>query len=401
MKVFVLDNQPVALGIDAGYKTIGYSAVSDKGELIGGAVELFKGQSERLKERAMYRRNRRSRQRYRPPRFNNRVKSKKPGWLAPSIKHKLDTHIKLVKKMKAILPITKVVIGVANFDIQAIKNPDISGVEYQQGEQLGFWNVRKYVLHRDHHQCQNPACQNRAKEKVLEVHHLGYWKQDRSNRPSNLITLCTRCHVAENHQPGGLLYGWQPKLKSFKPETFMSIVRWRLVNTLQCNHTYGFITQNNRIKLGLEKSHHNDAFVIAGGTSQARIPPTNWEILRHHNRGREKFYDAVYIDTRTGEKAKGAELNCGRRKRNRNLNGENLRKYRGQKVRKGRRSIRRQDYALQSGDVVLFEGVKRLVKGVFNYGKWVRLGNPGGKAISASIKKVTPLKKRKGLVIVI
>ena len=63
--------------------------------------------------------------------------------------------------------------------------------------------------------------------------------------------------------------------KGFKPETFMSIVRWKLVNLLRgtgniVNHTYGYITKFNRIALGLEKSHITDAFIIAGGTTQER-----------------------------------------------------------------------------------------------------------------------------------
>ena len=63
--------------------------------------------------------------------------------------------------------------------------------------------------------------------------------------------------------------------KGFKPETFMSIVRWKLVNKLKAagnivNHTYGYITKFDRIALGLEKSHSTDAFVIAGGTMQER-----------------------------------------------------------------------------------------------------------------------------------
>jgi len=44
----------------------------------------------------MYRRNRRSRKWYRQPRFNNRKRD--DGWLAPSIRHKLDSHLRIVKK---------------------------------------------------------------------------------------------------------------------------------------------------------------------------------------------------------------------------------------------------------------------------------------------------------------
>ena len=60
--------QKVTLGVDAGYQTVGFSATTEKEELITGELKLLPGMSERLKERAMYRNNRRSRTRYRPPR---------------------------------------------------------------------------------------------------------------------------------------------------------------------------------------------------------------------------------------------------------------------------------------------------------------------------------------------
>ena len=195
-------------------------AINHNQEIIGGELILLKGMSERLTERRKYRRTRRNRLRYRAPRFNNR--RKKEGWLAPSLKHKLSTHHQLIDLIKSILPVEKVVIEVANFDIQKIKNPEIKGAKYQQGEQDGFENLREYILHRDGHKCQNPHCKNQAKQPILQVHHLGYWKEDRTNRPANLITLCSQCHTPENHKPKQLLHGWEPKLKSFKGETFMS-----------------------------------------------------------------------------------------------------------------------------------------------------------------------------------
>jgi len=260
--------QPVSLGIDSGYTYIGFSAVTDKKELISGELKLLSGISERLKERLMYRRMRRSRLRYRKPRFLNRAIP--AGWLAPSIQHKLDSHIRFISLIKSILSITQINIEVANFDIQKIKNPDIQGVDYQNGDQKGFYNLREYILHRDNYTCQ--LCGRT--DLPLEVHHIGYWKHDRTDRPSNLVTLCTHCHTPNNHLPSGKLYQWQPNLKSFKDATFMSTVRWKLVNKLRelfndivVNPTYGYITKSKRIALDLPKTHYNDAFCIAGGTA--------------------------------------------------------------------------------------------------------------------------------------
>lgn len=363
--------QPATLGVDAGYQAVGLSAVTSKKELFSAQCTLLKGQTERNKERLMYRRQRRNRLRYRAPRFDNRKKPE--GWLAPSIQHKLDSHLRLVELVEKILPITDVVVEVASFDIQAIMNPGIQGKEYQQGEQYGYWNLREYVLHRDVHQCQNPACRNKSKDKLLEVHHIGYWKGDRTDRPGNLITLCDKCHRPENHKEGKFLWGWEPKVKPFRAETFMTAVRWKMVNALGCRHTYGHITKARRTELGLPKSHANDAFVIAGGSDHARCKVLNFEQVRRNKRSLQKFYDAKYIDIRTGEKASGQELNCGRRTRNESLNAPNLRVFRGEKLSKGRVSTRKRRYPYQPKDIVVCNGQSYTVKGVQNCGAYIKL----------------------------
>ncbi|OPX89555.1 MAG: hypothetical protein A4E53_01478 [Pelotomaculum sp. PtaB.Bin104] len=384
--------QPITLGIDAGYQEVGLSAVTSEKELLSAECTLFKGQVERNKERLMYRRQRRNRLRYRAPRFDNRRKPE--GWLAPSIQHKLDSHLRLIAWVKKILPITDVVIKVASFDIQAIKNPGIQGIEYQKGEQYGFWNLREYILHRDSHQCQNPECRNKSKTPVLQTHHIGFWKSDITDRPGNMITLCDKCHRPENHKKGKFLWGWEPKVKSFRAETFITTVRWRMVNTLGCRHTYGHITKPRRIELRLEKSYSNDAFVIAGGSSQTRAKMLSIEQIRRNNRSLQKFYDARYIDIRNGNAVGGQELNCGRRTRNRNINGPNQRVYRGEKVFKGRVSIRKQRYSYQPKDIVEYGGWRYTVKGVQNCGVYIKLAELS-KPVRTELVK--PVRYSKGL----
>ena len=176
----------------------------------------------------MYRRQRRSRLRYRKPRFNNRRRSE--GWLAPSIQHKYDTHIRFIEKLKKILSITDITIEVASFDTHKLKNPNISGIDYQEGERQGFFNLREYILHRDGHKCQ--VCG--VEDVPLEVHHVGYWKRDRSNRPANLMAVCTKCHLLKNHQRNGKLWGLKPINKGFKEATFQhkGMVKNLIVSTL-------------------------------------------------------------------------------------------------------------------------------------------------------------------------
>ncbi|MBE9213291.1 HNH endonuclease [Plectonema cf. radiosum LEGE 06105] len=390
--------QPISLGIDAGYKHVGFSAVNEKEELMGGEIELLDGVSERITEKQKYRRTRRNRLRHRAKRFDNR-KCKK-GWLARSIQHKLDAHLRFVERVKSRLPITKITVETAKFDIQKIKNPDIQGEEYQQGEQLGYRNLTNYIRHRDGYKCQNPDCKNKSADKVLQVHHIGYWQNppDRSNRPSNLITLCDKCHSSPNHKKGKILHGWQPKVKSFKAETFMSTIYKRILEELGAEQAFGYETDLKRLVLKLEKTHHNDAFIIAGGETQRIIEPLMIEQIRRHKRSMEQFYDAKYIDKRTGEKVSGSILNSGRRTRNKNLNGENLRVYRGLKVSRGQRRIKRQRYRYNPNDYVMFENSVYRVVGMQNLGTGVKLANyPGVANKVVNVNKVHPIRKRSGL----
>jgi hypothetical protein len=388
--------QPITLGIDAGYLHIGFSSVTESKELVGGELALLQGMSERITEKARYRRVRRSRLRHRPSRFNNRKRPE--GWLAPSIQHKYDAHLKIINRIKSRLPISNTVIELAPFDIQKIKNPDVQGAEYQQGERLGYANLTAYIRYRDGYQCQNPDCKNKSKDKVLQIHHLGYWKQDRSNRPGNLITLCDKCHVSKNHQPKGFLYGWEPKVKSFKAETFMSTIYKKLIEATGAETTFGYITSFIRHELEIEKSHHNDAFVIAGGTTQARCKPLLLEQVRRHKRSMEQFYDAKYIDTRDGEIKSGSELHSGRRTRNKSLNGENLRVFRGQKVKSGQRRIKRLQYKFAPSDLIKFEGKVFEVIGMQNLGTGVKLKNyPGVANKVVAVSKVVPFLRRGGI----
>lgn len=396
--------QEITLGIDSGYANVGFSAITNKKELIVGELKLLQGMKERLLARAMYRRIRRNRLRYRKPRWNNRVKSKQKGWLAPSLQHKLDSHIKFINYLYSILPITKCIVEVANFDIQKMNNDSISGVEYQQGDMLGFWNLREYILHRDNYKCQNPNCTNKDKEQILEVHHIKYKSLGGVDNKNNLITLCNKCHTSPNHKKGKFLYDWcmeGKKVRGFKDATFVSMIRWYLINQLKeihsnINVTYGYITKNHRIENNIEKTHYNDAFCIAKGIKQNR----NSNVLevvqsRLNNRSLEKFYDAKYIDTRTGEKVNGGDLNCGRRTRNQNLNGDNLHQYRGEKLSKGQRRIRKEKSRYQPNDLVKYNGKIYTVRGSQNGGKYIAL-----KEIKKvpNVKLITPYVFKKGLI---
>lgn len=279
--------QDVTLGVDAGARHVGISATTEKEEVFASEVALRQDITRLLADRLAFRRARRNRKtRYRSPRFNNRVRSKHKGWLAPSIENRIQAHISRIDAVCKLLPVTKIVIETASFDIQKIKNPDVEGKGYQQGDQLGFWNVREYVLFRDGHVCQH--CHGRSKDKILNVHHLESRKTG-GDAPNNLITLCETCHKA--------CHAGKIKLKvkrgqSFRAEAFMGIMRWTLLDRVRKAHpglpvenTYGYLTKHKRIALGLPKTHCADAFCIAGNLKAQRTGVYLYQKqTRKHNR---------------------------------------------------------------------------------------------------------------------
>ena len=242
--------QPFNLGVDAGSKHVGLSASTTKEELFASEAELRQDMTDLLSGRRELRRSRRNRKtRYREPRFDNRVHSKNEGWLAPSVENRINAHISRIEDVMSFLPITSITVETAAFDIQKIRNPMIAGEAYQQGEQLGFWNVREYVLFRDGHVCQ--ACKGKSKDPILNVHHIESRKTG-GDAPNNLITLCETCHKAYH---AGKLKAFNPKRgQSFRAEAFMGIMRWTVLNRLRERHpelpvtnTYGYLTKELRI----------------------------------------------------------------------------------------------------------------------------------------------------------
>lgn len=262
--------QGITLGVDAGSKHIGLSATTDKKVLFESDVTIRNDIMALLSARRELRRSRRNRKtRYRKPRFMNRTHSKKQGWLAPSVKQKVNSHLTAVNKVCRMLPITKIIVETVSFDIQKIKNPDINGTDYQQGEQLGFWNVREYVLFRDGHECQ--CCHGKSKDPVLNVHHIESRKTG-GNVPNNLITLCETCHRGY-HKGTVILPKTIHRGMRFKDAAFMGIMRWAFYNRLKelytfknipVSMTYGYITKNTRIEHHLPKEHFVDARCISG-----------------------------------------------------------------------------------------------------------------------------------------
>lgn len=276
------------LGIDPG-ETFGIS-VTTKDEVLFEA--RVKHRDEEIKKllvaRRASRRTRRGRKtRYRKARFLNRVHNKR-GWIAPSLRTMLQTYESIFNLLKKILPISKVVIEYSSFDIQKLKNPDIEGEEYQNGEQKDSWNMREYILYRDNHTCQH--CKGKSNDVILQVHHIIPRKEGGSDRPDNLLTLCKTCH--ENHHKSKIKLKVKKLSNSYDMPTKMNILKDRLMNLLynmfginKVSKTYGYITKSNRIDNDLKKDHHIDARMISGNLlTENNDKVYIFQKVRRHNR---------------------------------------------------------------------------------------------------------------------
>jgi hypothetical protein len=276
--------QDVELGVDAGSRHIGVSATTEHEVLFEAEVHPRSDIQELLATRRQFRRARRSRKtRYRKARFLNRKKPK--GWLAPSVQHKVESHLKAIRLVHTILPVSRTTIEVAQFDIQKIKNPSIAGKEYQRGPQADFWNTREYVLWRDEHRCQR--CEGRSRDPILNVHHIESRKTG-GDSPDNLVTLCETCHMDlhRNHLETTLTR----RSPSLRDTTQVNMIRWQVYEQAkalysQVRLTHGYQTKQTRIAAHLEKSHCIDARCISGHP-QAYSDGTSYllKCVRRNNR---------------------------------------------------------------------------------------------------------------------
>lgn len=256
--------QEIVLGQDTGSKHVGTACIANNKVLYQSEVTLRDDIKKKMDGRRASRRNRRYRKtRYRKPRFLNRANSTKKDRLPPSVKSKVQSHIDEIEFCKKILPVSKIVLEVSQFDTHLMKDPSLIFEKvkhwgYQKGFDYEYLSRREAVLHRDNYTCQ--CC---GKKHVrLEVHHIIFRSLGGTNDERNLITLCEKCHKAVHD--GILVLTKKPKKLRLKYATQMSIIRSQLLKIYpDAIETFGFVTKENRNNLNLQKEHFIDACVIA------------------------------------------------------------------------------------------------------------------------------------------
>lgn len=264
--------QEVVLGQDTGSKHVGTACVADDKVLYQSEIALRDNIKKKMDNRRAFRKNRKQRKtRYRKPRFLNRANSIKKDRLPLSVKSKVQSHIDEIEFCRKILPVSKIVLEVSQFDTHLMKNPSLISEKvkhwgYQKGFDYSYSSRREAVLHRDSYTCQ---CCGKKRTR-LEVHHIIYRSMGGTDDERNLITLCEKCH--SDVHAGKLVITKKPRKLNLKHATHMSIIRSQLLRVYpEAIETFGFVTKENRNNLNLQKDHCIDACVIASGGKEFKL----------------------------------------------------------------------------------------------------------------------------------
>lgn len=256
--------QPLTLGIDTGSAVIGSAVSDERGNVLYlSEVEVRNDIAKTMKERATSRRNRRQRKtRYRSARWLNRKNSIRSGRFSPTMRSKIEAHLREIRFVKSLLPITSIVLETGTFDPHALKNPAVLQNKwmYQKGITYGSANTKAYVLTRDNSTCQQ--CQGKSKEKRLEVHHIVFRREQGSDEETNVLTLCKTCHDGL-HAGTSTLKRTGKKKGTLLHATQMNSIRIQLLKHTQASETWGCVTKEHRLLAGLPKEHIFDAAIIA------------------------------------------------------------------------------------------------------------------------------------------
>ena len=264
-----------AVKIDPGSKTTGVAVVNESHEVVFAAEIEHRGYTikKSLDTRRAVRRSRRARHtRYRAPRFLNRRKPE--GWIAPSLMSRVHNIETWVTRWQKFVPVKSLSLELVKFDMQKMITPEVSGVEYQQGELQGY-EVREYLLEKWGRKCAYCG----EKDVPLEIEHLTPKSRGGSNRVSNLTLACHPCNQTKGNQTAAE-FGYpdlQAKaLQPLKDAAAVNVTRWALYRLLQNFNLpievgTGGRTKFNRVTLGLSKAHWIDAACVGESGASVKV----------------------------------------------------------------------------------------------------------------------------------
>ena len=298
---------PTTLGFDPG-KTTGIAVTRETKDgqhraVVGAYEHQHRNQEIRngLSDRRQHRRNRRSRLRRRPARFNNRANAHTKGQLPPSIQSIVDDVAAITQTMLRLYPISQIRAEYLRFDTQLMQNPDISGAEYQRGTLHG-WQLRHYILHRDDWLCRYCGKPG-TKQNNLELDHVVPESKGGPSVVSNLVAACHRCNQRKGNQNIENFLDDDPKrladvqhqLEQVVPMTpagqlnsaMPAILHALEATGLPVTISDGVSTAYTRQQLGIAKSHVNDAACL-GLPTEVVTPTARTTTLKRQGRHRRQ-----------------------------------------------------------------------------------------------------------------
>jgi 5-methylcytosine-specific restriction endonuclease McrA len=292
------DVHGVHVGIDPGSKHTGISVFAEHGGARSGkyAIQLDHRSGlirDKLTARAAYRRGRRGRNlRYRAPRFSNRIRPK--GWLAPSLAHRVDTTMSIVRRLRRWAPVRAIHVERVSFDTHAMSaGRSLAGAEYQQGTLAGY-EVRQYLLERWGRSCAYCGTGNTQ----LQVEHIHPKARGGSDRIANLSLACKPCNQAKGAIPVEKFLAKAPA----KLARILSQAKAPLWDAAAVNATSGALwrtlkatgvavypasggrTKWNRSLTGSPKSHTLDALHV-GNLDTVAVVPKQVLVIKSTGRG--------------------------------------------------------------------------------------------------------------------
>jgi 5-methylcytosine-specific restriction endonuclease McrA len=295
LKRAVLDAQPapLRLKIDPGSRTTGLALVHDvTGQVVRAAELAHRGQRihEALLARRALRRSRRQRHtRYRPMRSQNRRRA--AAWLPPSLQSRVSNVLTWVAHLRRIAPVGALSQELVRFDMQLLDNPEISGVEYQQGTLAGY-EVREYLLEKFQRRCAYCG----ATDVPLQLEHLVPKIRGGTNRVSNLVIACERCNSAKGTHTAeefGHSEVQAQARRSLQDAAAVNASRWALYHRLLATGLplevgTGGRTKWNRTRQGLPKTPWIDAACVGASTPEGLnstgIVPVQIKAMGRHSR---------------------------------------------------------------------------------------------------------------------
>jgi 5-methylcytosine-specific restriction endonuclease McrA len=295
------DVQPVAIKFDPGAITTGVALVREdanpaKQTVLHLAEITHRGDVIRkhMIQRAMFRRRRRSANlRYRAPRFDNRTR--REGWLSPSLQSRVDNVASWLKRYRKLAPITTIKVESVRFDLQALENPDIGGLEYQRGTLFGA-ELWEYLLEKWERRC--AYCD--AEGLPLEAEHIVPRVCGGSSRVNNLTLACRECNQRKGAQPIQVFLADDPsrleRILSYTKKPLSSAaavnITRKAINRvlygtgLEAECSTGGRTKFNRTRLGIPKAHALDAACVG---EMSQLEDWNVPILSIKATGRGSY----------------------------------------------------------------------------------------------------------------